>query len=138
MKLGWGGSCAEGGLGFIASFSLCPAFPIQAYAVVTSLALSFTVFTFWSFFSALDLSVLAGPVVVQQWSVCRVFSAYQQPLRLRFLGSALPGFLGRGMAMCEWRRKPIKALGCCSFSFELALGECSGGNVQSGGIIFLG
>lgn len=60
-KLGWRGSCVEGCLGFIASFSLCPAFPIQAYAVVTSLALPFTVFTFWSFFSTLDLAVLARP-----------------------------------------------------------------------------
>lgn len=27
-----------------------------------------------------------------------MFSGYQHPLRLRFLGSALPGFFGRGMA----------------------------------------
>ena len=127
MKLGWGGSCVEGCLGFIASFSLCPAFPIQAYAVVTSLALPFTVFTFWSFFSTLDLAVLAGPGICFSDGRCgRYLPTYQQPLRLRFLGSALPGFLGRGMAMSEGRWKLIEALGCCSSSFVLALANDPG------------
>lgn len=63
MKLGWRRRCVGGGLGFIASFPLCPPIPIQAYAVVTSLPLPFTVFTFWSFLSTLDLPGLAGPVM---------------------------------------------------------------------------
>ena len=87
-------------MGLIASFPLCPAFPIEAYAVVARLALTFTIVTPWPFLSTLDLTVLAGPRVFQQvWMGCMTWSAYQQPLRLRFLGSALPGFLGRGMAV---------------------------------------
>lgn len=70
MKLGWGRGRVEGGLKFIAPFPLCTAFPIQSYAVVTSFALPFTILTSWSFFSTLDLAVLAGPVVTQQWSGC--------------------------------------------------------------------
>ena len=61
MKLGRGGCSVERGLVLIASFPLRPALPIQAYAVVTSLALPFTVFTFWPLFSALNLPILAGP-----------------------------------------------------------------------------
>ena len=64
MKLGRRGVGVGEGLGFIASFPLCPPFPIEADAVVTRLALAFTVITFWSFFSALDLPILAGPVMV--------------------------------------------------------------------------
>lgn len=62
MKLGWRRG-RIGGLKFIAPFPLCSAFPIQAYAVVTGLALSLTILTSWSFFSTLDLTVLAGPVI---------------------------------------------------------------------------
>ena len=115
-------------MGFVAPFPLCPAFPIEAYAVVTRLALPFTVVAFWSFFSALDLPILARPITFSHGR-CDVgfFPTYQQPLRLRFLGSALPGFLGRGMAIEGWQRKLVEALGCCSSKFELvwvnALGE---------------
>ena len=65
MKLGWGRGRGGEGLSFIAPFPLCSAFPIQAYAVVTSLVLPFTILTSWSFFSTLDLTVLAGPVFAQ-------------------------------------------------------------------------
>ena len=100
MKLGRRGGGVGEGLGFIASFPLCPPFPIQADAVVTRLALAFTVITFWSFFSALDLPILAGPVMFSEsGDLIDCLHTYQQPLRLRFLGSALPGFFGRGMSM---------------------------------------
>ena len=66
MKLGRRGGGVGEGLGFIASFSLRPPFPIQADAVVTRLALAFTVITLWSFFSALDLPILAGPVMFSE------------------------------------------------------------------------
>ena len=71
MQLGRGRSCTEGGLGFIASFPLCPSFPVEADAVITRLALTFTVVTFWSFFTTFDLSILAGPVVFStgRWTV---------------------------------------------------------------------
>ena len=65
MKSGWGRGCVGWGLGFIASFPLRPPFPIQTYAVVTSFALPFTIFTFWSFFATFDLPILTRPVVVQ-------------------------------------------------------------------------
>lgn len=102
MQLARGRSCTEGGLGFVASFPLCPSFPVEADAVITRLTLTFTVVTFWSFFTTLDLSILAGPVMFStgRWTVS-LFHAYQQPWRLRFLGSALPGFFGRGMSMFE-------------------------------------
>ena len=61
-QLGRGRSCVEGGMVFIASFSLRPPFPIQAYTVVTRLALTFTIVAFWSFLSTLYLAVLAGPL----------------------------------------------------------------------------
>ena len=64
MKLGRRGCGVGEGLRFIASFPLCPPFPIQADAVVTRFALALTVITFWSFFSALDLPILAGPMIV--------------------------------------------------------------------------
>lgn len=64
MKLGWRRGCVGGGLSFIASFPLRPPFPVQTYAVVTRLALAFTVVTFWSFFSTLDLAVLTGPAAI--------------------------------------------------------------------------
>lgn len=63
MKLGRGGSCSGGGLGLIASFSLCPPFPVETDAVIARLALAFTIVTFRSFFPTLDLPILAGPVL---------------------------------------------------------------------------
>ena len=61
MKLDRGRCWVEGCVGLIAPFPLCPAFPVEAYAVVTRLALTFTIVTSWPFFSTLDLAVLAGP-----------------------------------------------------------------------------
>ena len=100
MKLGWWRSgVGRRGLGFIAPFSLGSSFPIQAYTVVARLALTFTIVTLWSFFPTLDLPVLAGPVMFsKRWGQCMSMHTDQQPLRLRFLGSALPGFFGRGMS----------------------------------------
>ena len=73
MKLGRGGSCVGRGLSLIASFPLCPTLPVEAYAVVTRLALPFTVFTFRSFLPTFDLPVLAGPIVDQPGSRVSVY-----------------------------------------------------------------
>ena len=75
MKLSRRGGGVGEGLGFIASFPLCPPFPIQADAVVTRFALAFTVITFWSFFSTLDLPIFAGPVMFK--CLARVDNLYR-------------------------------------------------------------
>ena len=62
MQPGRGGGRGGGGLVLIATFSLGPAFPIQADAVITRLALAFTVVTLGSFFPTFDLAVFAWPV----------------------------------------------------------------------------
>ena len=127
MKLDRGRCWVEGCVGLIAPFPLCPAFPVEAYAVVARLALTFTVVTSWPFFSTLDLAVLAGP---------REFSAtvdgMYEPVGLpAAIATALLGlstsWLLRSRHGGIRLEKRTEAVGCCRVSLELvSLGEGSG------------
>ena len=96
MKLGRRGVGVGEGLGFIASFPFCPPFPIEADAVVTRLALALTVITFWSFFSALDLPILAGPVIImfsERLISCKLFAHLPTAIATTLLGLGTSWFL---------------------------------------------
>lgn len=71
--------------------------PVQTNAVITGVALLLAVETFGLLLSALDLAMLAWPFNVNTCDLLLREQPYQQPLRLRVLGSGAPGFLGRGM-----------------------------------------
>lgn len=128
MELGWRGSRVEGSLGFIASFPLCPPLPIQAYAIITRLALPLTIFTFWSFLSTLDLAVLAWPIVFSNGG-CNVDSYTLTNSHCDYASWA-PHFPASWVEAFQcWIKdgKVIEALGYCSSSACASVDESSSG-----------
>ena len=130
MKLGRGRDCGGGGLGFIASFSFGPPFPVQADTVVAGFALAFTIITFRSFFPTLDLPVFAGPAGgfskgrYEVNSMKRLPAAVATPL----FGLGASWFLGsrhvRVRMRCRWRGWLIGGTRLLQLTsrFELVLG----------------
>lgn len=81
------------------TFPLGTALPVQADTVIADLCVALAVYTSWLFFPAFNLPIFARPVYrsarIQCQPLCNC--SYQHPLRLRVLGSALPGFFGLGI-----------------------------------------
>lgn len=72
--------------------------PVQTDAVVASVALLIAIPAIGLLLPTFDFSIFAWPDIV---SMILYYTAapgvYQQPFRLRVLGSAPPAFLGRGI-----------------------------------------
>ena len=80
-------------------FSFRSTIPIQFNSVVTSLTRLLATFARWFLFSTFDFArfALAEEKSEDESMEDIGGTAYVQPCLLRVLGSALPGFLGRGM-----------------------------------------